>query len=191
MIIRSVSLQGTYFEPGQLPRDGAPKVLIIGRSNVGKSSLINRLVNRHRLAKTSSTPGKTLSVNFYRVNDRVTLVDLPGYGFARTKPDERRRVERLVAAFFAQAENLRLLLLLVDCRRGFLPADREMLARVQVAGIPVLTILTKSDKISSSQATNLKRAIQKDMGLEAIPFSIQSDRGSQETWQHIERAVKE
>ncbi len=191
MTIRSVRLQGTYFEPRQLPADDSAKVVLAGRSNVGKSSLINRLVNRRRLAKTSSTPGKTLSVNYYRINEQLTLVDLPGYGFARVSPPERRRVERLVTFFFAHASRVRLLLLLVDCRRGLLEADREMLARARDAGFPVLTILTKSDKLSSSQVANQKRAIQDELGLDAIPFSIQSDRGSQETWRRIEQAVKE
>jgi GTP-binding protein len=189
MIIRNARLLGTYFEPRQLPHETSPKIVLVGRSNVGKSSLINHLLNRRRLAKTSSAPGKTLSVNYYMVNERLILADLPGYGFARTVPADRQRVEGLVAAFFASAENVRLLLLLIDCRRGFLEPDRKILADVREAGFPVLTILTKSDKISTSQAANQKRAIQNELGLDAIPFSIQSDKGSQETWRRIEEAV--
>lgn len=191
MIIQNARLLGTYFEPRQLPHDATPKIVLVGRSNVGKSSLINRLLNRRHLAKTSSTPGKTLSVNYYLVNERLILADLPGYGFARTTPTDRKRVEQLVTAFFAVAENVRLLLLLIDSRRGFLDSDREFLASVREADFPVLTILTKSDKLSTSQVTNQKRAIQKELGLDAIPFSIQSDKGSQETWLRIDETVKE
>lgn len=189
MTIRSVRLQGTYFEPRQLPADDSAKVVLAGRSNVGKSSLINRLVNRRRLAKTSSTPGKTLSVNYYRINEQLTLVDLPGYGFARVSPPERRRVERLVTFFFAHASRVRLLLLLVDCRRGLLEADREMLARARDAGFPVLTILTKSDKISLSQQRNLIDQFKNKFGLLAIPFSIRSAAGRDEVWRRIQEAI--
>ena len=182
-------LAGTFFTPSQLPADGRPKILFFGRSNVGKSSLINALLER-RLARTSSTPGKTLSVNYYRVDGGtrkgtpaaggppakgvpaggLIFADLPGYGFAKVPWAEAERVRRLIAAFLERAENIRLAALLVDARRGFLPADLDALAQFVGKNIPILTILTKSDKISLSQQRNLIAQLKNNFGLLAVPF---------------------
>ena len=194
MNIKKSELAGTYFNASQLPSDRQPKVLFFGRSNVGKSSLINALLER-RLARTSSTPGKTLSVNYYRIDctpkGGLLFVDLPGYGFARVSKDEAQRVRRLIADFLARVENVRLALLLVDSRRGFLPPDLDALAQIVEKNFPILTILTKSDKLSFSEQRNLTTKLQKQFGLRAIPFSIQSPAGKNEIWKHINEAIKE
>ncbi|MCU0276153.1 MAG: ribosome biogenesis GTP-binding protein YihA/YsxC [Acidobacteria bacterium] len=191
MNIHTTELAGTYFTPEQLPADRRPKVLFFGRSNVGKSSLINSLLGR-RLARTSSTPGKTLSVNYYRVDGslgRLLFVDLPGYGFAKVSKDEALRVRRLFAGFLERAENVRLALLLVDSRHGFLPPDLETLAQIVEKNLPILTILTKSDKISFSEQRKLIANLQKQFGLLAIPFSIKSPAGKGEIWKRIQEAI--
>jgi GTP-binding protein len=202
-------LAGTFFTASQLPPDRQPKVLFLGRSNVGKSSLINALLGR-RLARTSSTPGKTLSVNFYRVGRSpqgaplagglstrdvpwggLLFVDLPGYGYARVGKGEAQRVRRLIADFLGRVENVRLALLLIDSRHGFLPPDLDALAQLVEKKFPILTILTKSDKLSSSQQRNLTAKLQQQFGLRAIPFSIRSQAGKSEIWTRINEAIKE
>jgi GTP-binding protein len=192
MNIRQAELAGTYFAPEQLPADSRPKVLFFGRSNVGKSSLINALLER-RLARTSSTPGKTLSVNYYRVEAsavrELLFVDLPGYGYARVSKGEAQRVRRLIAGFLGQAANVRLAVLLIDSRHGFLPPDLETLAQIVGKSMPILTILTKSDKISLSQQRNLIAKLQKQFGLLAIPFSIRAPEGKGEIWRRIQEAL--
>jgi len=209
MNIRKSELAGTFFTASQLPSERQPKVLVFGRSNVGKSSLINALLER-RLARTSSTPGKTLSVNYYRIDfspkgaplagglstrdapsKGLLFVDLPGYGYARVAKDEALRVRRLIADFLERVENVRLALLLIDSRRGFLPPDLDTLAQIVEKKFPILTILTKSDKLSFSEQRNLTTKLQKQFGLRAILFSIQSPAGKNEIWKQINEAIKE
>lgn len=196
MIIQRAELAGTYFNAGQLPADARPKVLFLGRSNVGKSSLINALLGR-RLARTSSLPGKTLSVNYYLVSGRpragaaceLLFADLPGYGYARVSKGEGERVRNLIAAFLKRVQAVRLVLLLVDSRRGFLPADLDTLGQVVDQGLPILTILTKGDKISLSQQRNLIAQLKNNFGLLAVPFSILQPAGRDEIWRRIHEAI--
>ncbi len=208
MNIKKAELVGTYFNAGQLPADVRPKILFFGRSNVGKSTLINSLLER-RLAKTSSTPGKTLSVNYYGVSlapvaaprkeamtpargfpaPGIIFADLPGYGYARVSKGESVRVRRLIADFLARAENVRLAVLLIDSRRGFLASDLEVLAQIVEKNLPILTILTKSDKISFSQQRNLIAQLKNKFGLLAISFSIKSPPAKDEIWRRIQEAV--
>jgi GTP-binding protein len=190
MNVKKSELAGTYFNPSQLPADSRPKILFFGRSNVGKSSLINTLLER-RLAKTSSTPGKTLSVNYYLIDGQLLFADLPGYGFAKVSKGESTRVHTLIADFLDRVENVRLAALLIDSRRGFLPADLETLGQIVEKKFPILTILTKSDKLSFSGQKNLATQLQKKFGLRAISFSIKSQTGKNEIWKHIKEAIKE
>jgi GTP-binding protein len=200
MNAKKSELAGTFFNCGQLPADGRPKILFFGRSNVGKSSLINTLLE-HRLAKTSSTPGKTLSVNYYLVEcarkgasrggSKLLFADLPGYGFAKVSKDESVRVRQLIVDFLDRVENVRLAALLIDSRRGFLPPDLDTLAQIVEKKFPILTILTKSDKISFSQQRNQIAQLKKKFGLHAISFSIKSPAGKIEIWKQIKEAMKE
>jgi GTP-binding protein len=190
MNIKKSELAGTFFNQGQLPRDARPKILFFGRSNVGKSSLINTLLE-HKLAKTSSTPGKTLSINYYLIDGKLIFVDMPGYGFAKVSKSESLRVRTLIADFLAQVENVRLAALLIDSRRGFLPPDLDTLAQIVEKNFPILTILTKSDKISLSEQKNLNTQLNKNFGLQAIFFSIKSQAAKNEVWKYIKEAMKE
>ncbi len=207
MKIKRAELVGTYFNAGQLPADARPKIIFFGRSNVGKSSLINCLLER-RLAKTSSMPGKTLSVNYYGIHHApeaaakrgtapaqgctapgIIFADLPGYGYARVSKAESARVRRLIADFLARAENARLAVLLIDSRRGFLASDLETLAQIVGKNLPILTILTKSDKITLSQQRNLIAQLKNKFGLLAISFSIKSPAAKDEIWRRIQEAI--
>ncbi|MBN2346581.1 MAG: ribosome biogenesis GTP-binding protein YsxC [Candidatus Aminicenantes bacterium] len=193
MNTRKAELAGTFFTTGQLPADERPKVLFIGRSNVGKSSLINSLLEC-RLARTSSLPGKTLSVNYYAVGGTcvgLVFVDLPGYGFARVSKGETARVRALISGFLAQVRNVRLAMLLIDCRRGFLPPDLETLGHLVEKNVPILTILTKSDKLSLSEQKKLNEQLKNKFGLQAIFFSVKSPEAKNEIWRQIGEAMKE
>jgi len=190
MNVKKAKLAGTFFSRSQLPEDARPKILFFGRSNVGKSSLINSLLEQ-KLAKTSSTPGKTLSINYYLIDERLLFADMPGYGFAKVAKTEGARVRQLISDFLAQVKNVYLAVLLIDCRRGFLPQDLDTLEQIMQKEFPVLTILTKSDKISFSQQKNQVTQLHKNFGLHAISFSTKSPAGKNEIWKYINEAMKE
>ncbi len=148
--------EAAYGLAGQLPQGGGPQFVFAGRSNVGKSSLINRLCGRKSLARVSQTPGKTATVNFYKVGE-CRLVDLPGYGYAKTSGDERRRWDALINAYFAAKPDIRLLLQLLDCRHAPSKDDLGMLEYLRHYDIPFVAALTKADKLKPSQRERTMR----------------------------------
>lgn len=140
----------SYGLASQLPNSEKPEFVFAGRSNVGKSSLINKLCNRKRLARVSSTPGKTATINFYSAGD-VFLVDLPGYGYAKTSASERTRWDSLINGYFSQSRQIPLLLQLLDCRHAPSKDDVGMLSYLKHYNIPFVAVLTKADKIKPSK----------------------------------------
>lgn len=198
MKITGSSLERTSFTGKQLINDNSKKVLFIGRSNVGKSSLINALLGRKKLARTSSKPGKTISINYYRVNTNNGIssgyfyfVDLPGYGFAKISKTESRRVRDLISAFFRTVENAKLAVLLIDSRRGFMDSDLEMISQILDKKIKLLTVLTKSDKLQDSELIGQKKVLQKKFGLNAVSFTIKSNHNKEEMLKLINKALME
>jgi GTP-binding protein len=136
----------------QFPKGPSPEVAFAGRSNVGKSSLLNSLVNRKGLAKTSATPGKTQQINFFRINDRYHFVDLPGYGYAKVSKIEREAWVRLIETYLRTREQLKLVVSLSDIRHEPTALDRDMFAWLDAVGRPFLIVLTKYDKVSAAAA---------------------------------------
>jgi GTP-binding protein len=204
MKITECRLEKTSFTEKQLIKDNSKKVLFMGRSNVGKSSLINKLLGRKNLARTSSRPGKTISINYYRVGAGAEtggdtaggggyfyFVDLPGYGYAKISKTEGRRVRDLLSAFFRSVENARLAVLLVDSRRGFMAADLEMIPEILDKKIKLLTVLTKSDKLRHSELNGQKKILQKKFGLNVVSFTIKSDENKEEMLKLINKALME
>ncbi len=169
---KQVELIQTAYTPAQLLSAPIPQVAFIGRSNVGKSSLINTLLGRKNLAHTSSKPGKTLSINYFSVENSICFVDLPGYGYAKVSHSEKSRANGLLDAFFAENSSLRLLCLLIDSRRGFSSIDLKMIEKIMTFPVRILTIATKVDKITVSEQKNLLFKHQKDFELSLIPFSV-------------------
>ncbi|MDQ1350189.1 MAG: GTP-binding protein [Acidobacteriota bacterium] len=192
--IKEVQLAATVFARSNLIADDLPKIIFIGRSNVGKSSFINKIINRKNFAKTSSTPGKTVSINYYLINREFYFVDLPGYGYARVSKKEAQRVRELIATFFEKVKNARLIMMLIDSRRGFMASDIEILSRILNKEFRMLTVLTKSDKLRNSELVTQKNNLQKEYGLKVITFSIKSkdnDEKREEVLKQINQAIME
>jgi len=175
----------------QLPDDGRPEVAFIGRSNVGKSSLINMLLGRRALARTSSTPGKTREFNFYLVNDAFYFVDLPGFGYAKTAQRERARWGRLIGRYVTERETLRIVFHLVDSRHEPTAQDKDVMALMKGAPVPYVILLTKTDKLSGNGRAQSKARVQKllaaaGMEVPVILTSSQDKRGRDEVWDWID-----
>ena len=187
-----------YFEAAfgtakQLPVSDLPEIAFSGRSNVGKSSLINKLLGRKALARVSGTPGKTVTVNFYRLGD-VRLADLPGYGYARVSASEKRRWSDLMEGYFQSGRQIRLVVQLLDMRHPPSADDRGMLEFLLQAGYPFVIALTKSDKLGKTQHAQRLASLQDDLRslgckADAIPFSAVTGEGVEGLRAHIERAL--
>ena len=191
MIIKKAELFKTVFNKGQLIDDNVPKIIVMGRSNVGKSSLINKILHRKKLAKSSSRPGKTVSINYYMINDGFQIVDLPGYGYAKISKIEKKRVEILFNDFFQSVRNVKIVLILIDSRRGFLDNDIEALSKVLDKDFKILTILTKSDKLKKSELQKQLKDLKDKFDLVAVPFTIKNETGMGKTLTMLEEALKE
>ncbi len=178
--ITSCSFVGSFFEMKQLPKDQRPQVAFAGRSNVGKSSLLNRLVGSKKMAKVSNTPGKTRSLNFFLVNDQYYLVDLPGYGYAKVSKTMRRDWGVLIEGYLRQSKNLVGLVLLLDCRRDPTPEDLQMLEWLQAIEVPVMIAITKTDKFSRDKANRKIAQIERDLRLPAVGCSSVTGVGKTE-----------
>jgi len=164
-IIKSADFVTSAVEPSQYPAEGLPEIAFAGRSNVGKSTLINCLVNRRNLVKTSSTPGKTRLINFFSVNGRLLLVDLPGYGYAKVSQKERKKWGPMVETYLSGRQSVKGVILLIDLRR--LPRDEELQIRDWLTHYqtPLLIVLTKADKLKKNARQKQRQAIAESLGV--------------------------
>ena len=172
--------------PEQFPKDNLPQIAFGGKSNVGKSSLINTLLNRKNLVKTSSTPGKTREINFFKINDQFYFVDLPGYGYAKAPKGEQKEWGYRIETYFKNAVNLKGVVLLLDIRREVSPLDFQMIEFLKHFSLPFITVLTKTDKISKNLLNNYVKTIQKNLNLSdfasLVLFSAITKKGKDELW---------
>ena len=171
------------------PSDRLPEIAFLGRSNVGKSSLINALTGLKRLAFTSNTPGRTQTINFYRIDGAFYFVDLPGYGYARVPPRRLLEWKKLIEQYFEKRETLKLSCLVLDTRRGWMDKDLDLKRWLEHHGRPYLVIATKIDKLNQSEQEHGLRAIRQE-GLEPLPFSAVTGRGVREIWQAIAKTLQ-
>ena len=176
----------------QFPTDPMPQIAFSGRSNVGKSSLINTLLSRKSLARVSSAPGKTITINFYDIDKKLFLVDLPGYGFARRPLQDKEKWSALTDGYFTKNPNLdllRLVVQLVDSRIGVTEDDRMMLDYMKAAGLPFVVVMTKTDKLNKTERNKNLPEIQNHPSvrgaLATIPFSSHNGEGKDELWREI------
>ena len=184
MVIKSVELEIVCGPTSTLPETSLPEIAFAGKSNVGKSSLINALVNRKSLARTSSQPGKTQTINFYNVNKELYFVDLPGYGYAKTSLSEKEKWGKMIEKYLSSSKNLKAVFLLIDIRHEPKDHDRLMYKWITENGFAPVIIATKSDKISRGAVQKNLKIIRE--GLEApedvtmIPFSSETKNGRDE-----------
>ena len=175
------------------PTDGRPEVAFCGRSNVGKSSLLNTLLGRKGMAKTSKTPGKTQTLNFFDVNQRLYLVDLPGYGFAKVSVSLKREWSAHMMRYLREREQLSLVVHLIDGRHKPSPLDHEMLDLLEEAERPTLIVATKFDKLKQSERKPNLTRIREDLGLDEaaviLPYSSMTQLGHKELWRFIEDSI--
>ena len=195
--LNNVTLRASAGLPGQFPSVPLPQIAFSGRSNVGKSSLLNTLLGRKSLARVSGSPGKTITVNFYSVDRKLYFVDLPGYGFARRPASDIKRWSALTEGYFtdnARPDALKLVLQLLDMKVGPTEDDRMMLRYMRDAGVPFILVLTKSDKLNATERRSALERLQTDPdipeGCPVIPFSSLKGEGKNEVWQCIFSALK-
>ncbi len=190
MIIKSVNLETVCGVTSVLPRNDKPEIAFAGKSNVGKSSLINALMNRKSYARTSAQPGKTQTINFYNIDDALYYVDLPGYGYAKVSKTEKERWGRMIENYLKKSEQLKCVFLLVDIRHEPSANDRQMYDWVVHNGYEPVIIATKLDKIKRSQKDKQIKLIRTGLRLgkevTVIPFSAETKQGREEIWDLIE-----
>ncbi|WP_199618450.1 ribosome biogenesis GTP-binding protein YihA/YsxC [Paenibacillus alkalitolerans] len=173
-------------KPNQYPEDALPEIALAGRSNVGKSSLINRLINRKNLARTSSQPGKTQTLNYYRINEAMYFVDLPGYGFAKVSKETRKQWGNMIESYLTKRDTLRAVLHLIDLRHPPTADDVTMYEWLVHYGLPVCVVATKADKIPkgkrASHAKTVKERLNMRQGDPLVIFSSEDGTGKDELW---------
>ena len=185
-------LKSAYQEK-HFPASDRPEIAFAGKSNVGKSSLINTLTNRKKLARTSSTPGRTQAINFFDINSRIYFVDLPGYGFARVPPAVKKSWGKMVEEYLKARVNLKAVVVILDIRREISQDDRSLLEWLHHYQIQPIVILTKADKLSRNQAFSRSKNLCKDLENyligKPIIFSARTRQGREEIWERVEEII--
>ena len=193
MKIESARFEGSVGTLEQLKPQTLPEIVFSGRSNVGKSSLLNRLLSRKALARVSATPGKTITINFFAL-DTLKLVDLPGYGYAKRSHSEQDRWSKLVNGYFTTHRPIALVVQLLDMRHDPSAEDRQMIDFLRQSGYPFMLVLTKSDKLNKTEYSNRLKAFEEEFAQDQvaiIPFSALKGDGTQEIRKKLEEVEKQ
>lgn len=190
MVIKNVNLETVCGVDSPLPENDKPEIAFVGRSNVGKSSLINALMNRKSLARTSSQPGKTRTINFYNVNDHIYLVDLPGYGYANVSKREQEKWGEMIEKYLVTSKQLMSIFILVDIRHDPTENDITMYNWIEHFNYQPIIIATKLDKIKRSQRQKNLKKVREKLGMPSdvpiFPFSAKTKEGRNEIWEYID-----
>lgn len=193
MIIRSINLETVCGITSKLPDNQLPEIAFAGKSNVGKSSLINALMNRKSYARISATPGKTQTINFYNINDEIYLVDLPGYGYAKVSEQEKMKWGQLIERYLHSSSKLKAVFLLIDIRHDPSANDKMMYDWIVAQGYEPIIIATKLDKLKRSQIDKhvkmVKQGLELIPGTKVIPFSSVTKQGRDEIWELAESEI--
>ena len=193
MVIKNVSLETVIGVTSKIPQNELPEIAFAGKSNVGKSSLINALINRKSLARTSSQPGKTQTINFYNINDALYFVDLPGYGYAKVSQQEKEKWGKMIERYLHQSNVLKAVFLLIDIRHDPSANDKTMYEWILANGFHPIIIATKADKINRSQLQKQIKAVRQGLGADkdtvVIPFSAQTKQGREEIYEVVDRLM--
>lgn len=190
MIIRNINLETVCGLTSQLPDNQLPEIAFAGKSNVGKSSLINALMNRKSYARISATPGKTQTINFYNINEELYLVDLPGYGYAKVSEQEKAKWGKLIERYLHGSAQLKAVFLLIDIRHDPSDNDKMMYDWIVAQGYNPIIIATKLDKIKRSQVDKHLKAVRQGLnlvrGTKVLPFSSVTKQGKDDIWAFVE-----
>lgn len=195
MVIKNVSLETVIGVTSQIPENQMMEIAFAGKSNVGKSSLINALMNRKSLARTSSQPGKTQTINFYNVNDELYFVDLPGYGYAKVSQMEKEKWGKMIEKYLHTSKVLQAVFLLIDIRHEPSANDKQMYDWIMSNGFHPIIIATKLDKIKRSQLSKQIKLIKQGLGVDSdtivIPFSSETKQGREEVYELIDQLLEQ
>lgn len=193
MKVHNVQMIGSFVRPEQFPTEGLPEFALAGRSNVGKSSFINRMIGRKALARISSKPGKTQQLNFYNIEEQFFFVDVPGYGYAKVSKSERAAWGKMIESYFTGREQLKAVVLIVDLRHNPTNDDCMMYDFLKHYNIPVIVVATKADKIPRGKwdkhKKNVKETLQMDANDPLFVFSSEKGIGFEQVWQEIESRI--
>ena len=195
MVIKNVSLETVIGVTSKIPENKMMEIAFAGQSNVGKSSLINALMNRKSLARTSAQPGKTQTINFYNINNELYFVDLPGYGYAKVSKEEKEKLGKMIEKYLHQSKVLKAVFLLIDIRHDPSANDKQMYDWILSNGFHPIVIATKADKINRSQLQKQIKAVRQGLAVDqdtiVIPFSAQTKQGRDEIYELIDKMMEQ
>ena len=193
MLIKNPKFEISAVKPSQYPKNNLPEIVLVGKSNVGKSSFINTMINRKKLARTSSEPGKTRQINFYNMDDTFYFVDLPGYGYSKMSKKEQEQVSNFIEYYLQHREQIGLVIFLVDIRHEPTANDKLMYDYIIHAGLPCLLLATKADKIAITKVDNEIKKIQEILNpmkdIPILPFSSERKIYQDEVWKIIDEYI--
>ena len=193
MLIKNPKFEISAVSPKQYPSEGLPEIVLVGKSNVGKSSFINTMINRKKLARTSSEPGKTRQINFYNMDDNFYFVDLPGYGYSKMSKVEQDKVGKFIEQYLNTSENIALIIFLIDIRHKPSENDRLMYRYIIDSERPCIILANKADKIAITKVDNEVKNIQEDLNplkdLIFLPFSSERKIYTDKVWEEIEKFI--
>lgn len=191
MLIKNPRFQISAVGPKQYPNDNLPEIVLVGKSNVGKSSFINTMINRKKLARTSSEPGKTRHINFYNMDDIFYFVDLPGYGYSKMSKTEQEKVGKFIEEYLFNRKNISLIVFLLDIRHNPTANDKLMYDYILSSGLPFIIIANKADKIATTKVDSATNEIKKYLNVSddttVLPFSSERKIYTDSTWNEIEK----
>lgn len=193
MIIKNPRFEVSAVKESQYPQNGLPEVVLVGKSNVGKSSFINTMINRKKLARTSSEPGKTRQINFYNMDEKFYFVDLPGYGFSKMSKQEQVKVGEFIEHYLSTRKQIALIVFLIDIRHAPTENDVMMYNYIINTGFPCLVLANKADKLAPTKVDNTVQDLQEKLNplkdLKFLPFSSEKRIYSEAVWEEIEKEV--
>ena len=192
MIVKNPQFEISAVKPAQYPKNDLPQIVLVGKSNVGKSSFINTMLNRKSLARTSNTPGKTRQINFYNIDNNFYFVDLPGYGYSKLSKEEQVNMGRFIEDYLQKCQNIALIVLLLDIRHNPTADDAHMFEYIKMTNLPFMLIANKADKIAVTKVDMELEKIKETLGLSfstLLPFSAERKIYSDAVWREIENFI--
>ena len=190
MLVKNPKFEISAVGPKQYPKSGLPEIVLVGKSNVGKSSFINTMINRKKLARTSSEPGKTRQINFYNIDDTFYFVDLPGYGYSKMSKKEQVQVRHFIEEYLSKRQEISLIIFLIDIRHNPTDNDRLMYNYIISSGLPCLILANKADKIAITKVDGVVKSLQKQLNpigdIPTLPFSAERKIYTDDVWEFID-----